>query len=197
MAILRTTDLGGGPIWAYVDHDPKATPTDARSGSMIVWTTGNRLYRKMDDGSTTNVQEIIVAVPTEVQTINTINVLPQPATNGTVGNATTTSTAYEVKARFVLDFATLAQQGTTATGRMHCRAYINANNGDVRFYNVTDDVEMVVINFTETSATTKSGNMSTLPTTGVKIVECQARRNGVTGTLNIEAASADFKTIGV
>lgn len=196
MAILRTTDLGGGPLWAYVDHDPKATATDLRAGSMIVWTTGYRIFRKMDDGSTTNVQEYGAYVPNEVVTCNTINVLPQPATNGTVLNATTTSTSYDVKARFLLDFSTLVKTGATVVGTMHVRAFINTNNGDARIYNATDSQEMAALNFTETSATTKSATMSNVPTSGVKLIEFQMKRNGVTGTLEAVGAAMDFKTVG-
>lgn len=62
MAVTGTTDLGNGLYATTVDHDPTTTATNALTGSLIiaVATTGTAVagnwYRKLDDGSTTNVQ---------------------------------------------------------------------------------------------------------------------------------------------
>jgi hypothetical protein len=53
MAVTGTTDLGDGKLHVTVDHDPESVATDAPSGSMILY--GAVWYRKLDDGSTTNV----------------------------------------------------------------------------------------------------------------------------------------------
>lgn len=39
-------------------HDPAAVATDARKGSILIEESTGKLYRKVDDGSTTNVVEI-------------------------------------------------------------------------------------------------------------------------------------------
>ncbi len=57
MAELSSVDLGEGVRCLVVDHDPTTTPTAAGRGSLIVTTTG-RHYRKLDDGSSTNVADI-------------------------------------------------------------------------------------------------------------------------------------------
>jgi hypothetical protein len=57
MAILGSTDFGNGPELLTVDHDPTAVATLAKKGSLICDANG-KLYRKMDDGSTTNVVPI-------------------------------------------------------------------------------------------------------------------------------------------
>jgi len=55
MAIIGSTDLGGGLLALTVDHDPTTVATLAPAGSMIIDSSGN-IYWKKDGGSTTNVQ---------------------------------------------------------------------------------------------------------------------------------------------
>jgi hypothetical protein len=52
--ITGSTDLGNGKFCLTVDHDPSSTVTDALAGSLIIDSSGN-VWRKLDDGSTTNV----------------------------------------------------------------------------------------------------------------------------------------------
>jgi len=59
MAITGTTDLGDGLLAITVDADPTTTPVDAVKGSLIVYTTTGVLYRKTDDGSTTNSAQVV------------------------------------------------------------------------------------------------------------------------------------------
>lgn len=58
MAELSSVDLGEGVRCLVVDHDPTITPTNLNSGGLIVRQSTGRYYRKLDNGSTTNVVEI-------------------------------------------------------------------------------------------------------------------------------------------
>lgn len=134
-------------------------------------------------------------VTNQVQILQWFQLLPQPASSGTPVNADSTSAAYEAKARFLFNFARLNIQGTTLSGNMYVRARITGGgspNGDIRVYNVTDGQQLGVINFTEGAFTTKTQALANIPTTGVKVVEIQMRRNVVGSTLACEAASCDF-----
>jgi len=55
MAILGSTDLGDGLLTLQIDHDPTSTSTDARAGSIFIDANNNQ-WRKLDDGSSTNVR---------------------------------------------------------------------------------------------------------------------------------------------
>lgn len=55
MAILSSTDLGDGVLAVIVDHDPTIVSTNVPTGSLIVVSGNSNWYRKLDDGSTTNV----------------------------------------------------------------------------------------------------------------------------------------------
>lgn len=64
MAITGTTEYGNGLIVLTVDADPRSTAVDAPSGSVIVFVgtdtatiRNGDTFRKLDDGSTTNVSE--------------------------------------------------------------------------------------------------------------------------------------------
>ena len=57
MAITGTTDLGNGQLAMTVSHDPTAVATDAPAGTLIIDTNGF-WYKKLDAGSTTNVQKV-------------------------------------------------------------------------------------------------------------------------------------------
>jgi len=54
MAETGSIDLGRGPQAITVDHDPTAVATDAVAGTLILDANGS-WWRKIDDGSTTNV----------------------------------------------------------------------------------------------------------------------------------------------
>lgn len=55
MAITGSTDLGDGRSLLTIDHDPSSVATDALGGS-IFSDASFQLWRKLDDGSTTNVE---------------------------------------------------------------------------------------------------------------------------------------------
>jgi hypothetical protein len=57
MAITGATDLGNGKLAVTIDHNPATTATNAPIGSLII-TTGGIIYRKTDNGSSTNVTNI-------------------------------------------------------------------------------------------------------------------------------------------
>lgn len=65
MAIISSVDLTAGygdNLGMYillVDHDPVVTATLAPAGSFIIRSSDKRMFRKVDDGSTTNVVPII------------------------------------------------------------------------------------------------------------------------------------------
>jgi len=59
MAITGATDLGDGLLAVTVDHDPTVTATDAPLGSLII-DSGGVWYRKLDNGSSTNVGRLSV-----------------------------------------------------------------------------------------------------------------------------------------
>jgi len=48
--------LNGNVDFVWVSADPTVTPVDAPEGSIVVY--GNNIYRKIDNGSTTNVDAI-------------------------------------------------------------------------------------------------------------------------------------------
>lgn len=54
MGIKGFTDIGGGRKAISVDHDPTSVATDVPKGSLIIDANGE-VYRKVDDGATTNV----------------------------------------------------------------------------------------------------------------------------------------------
>lgn len=120
------------------------------------------------------------------------HLLPQPASNGTPANTTESGVSYVTKARFIFNFDRLNISNTTLSGKMYARGLVGSGNGDIRLFNVTDSVELGVINFTETIATTKSIDLTGLPTTGTKVLECQLRKPAGSGAVTIESASCDF-----
>lgn len=54
MSIIGSTDIADGSLCVLVNHDPKSVATDVKKGSLIIDGNG-KMYRKMDDGPTTNV----------------------------------------------------------------------------------------------------------------------------------------------
>jgi hypothetical protein len=56
MSILNATTLPGGKLAVEVNHDPTSTATDCPKGSLVIY--GAIWYRKLDDGSTTNVRRM-------------------------------------------------------------------------------------------------------------------------------------------
>ncbi len=56
--ITGTTDLGKGRAAHTVDHDPTSVATDAPKGSLIIEESTGFLYRKTDNGLSTNVTKL-------------------------------------------------------------------------------------------------------------------------------------------
>jgi len=59
MSIKYRTELGGVRQCATVDHDPTAVATDLKNGGIIIEDATSKHFHKLDDGSTTNVAEVI------------------------------------------------------------------------------------------------------------------------------------------
>jgi len=127
-----------------------------------------------------------------VQSIVWFHLLPQPASSGSPSNATEGGTSYAAKARFLFNFARLNLSGTTLSGKLYANGRTPSTSSDIRLYNVTDGVELGVINYTETVDTTKEVVLASLPTSGTKIVEVQMRRPTGPGNFVIVSASCDF-----
>lgn len=127
-----------------------------------------------------------------VNSIVWFHLLPQPASSGTPSTASESGVSYVTKARFVFNFDRLNIADTILGGKLYARGMVPAGNGDIRLFNVTDSVEFAVINFTESSFTTKSADLSSLPASGIKVCEVQMRKVAGAGTLSIETASCDF-----
>ena len=58
MSITGSVDLGNGKFAYTIDHNPQSVATNAPMGSLFVDASGN-WWRKLDDGSTTNVRQIL------------------------------------------------------------------------------------------------------------------------------------------
>lgn len=56
MAITGSTDIGNGLLFVTVDEDPLQTAVDVPAGSFVVYGTG--IYKKLDDGLSTNVEYV-------------------------------------------------------------------------------------------------------------------------------------------
>jgi hypothetical protein len=54
MAVLGVTDIGDGRFHYTLDHDPTSVATDALTGSLAHHATTAALWKKTDDGLTTN-----------------------------------------------------------------------------------------------------------------------------------------------
>lgn len=121
------------------------------------------------------------------------HLLPQPASSGTPANAVETGAPYAVKARFLFDFTRLNIPNTVLSGKLYARGFVTFGNGDIQLFNVTDGVEMGVINYSELEATNKtSAPLTPIPTSGLKMIEVRLRKVAGAGPLTIETASADF-----
>lgn len=133
-------------------------------------------------------------ISSQVQIFQWFHLLPQPASSGTPSNATSTSSSYSSKARFLFDFGRLNLSGTSLSGKMYVNGYVSGAglSGNIRLYNVTDGIEMGLITYTETAATIKTVALTSIPTSGIKIVEIQMRRITPGTTITVVSASADF-----
>lgn len=58
MAVTGRIDLAPGVEFISIDHDPTTVATDAAKHSIILQDTG-ALFQKLDDGSTTNVVQMM------------------------------------------------------------------------------------------------------------------------------------------
>lgn len=131
MAIISSVDLAAGHgdnLGMYillVDHDPVITATLAPAGSFIIRSSDKRMFRKVDDGSTTNVVPIIdldynrfdMASPGTV-TIVTANTYQTPT-----GYSWTTPT---LKGKYRLFWGVTLDRANSGSGKA------------ARIYNVTD-----------------------------------------------------------
>ena len=124
----------------------------------------------------------------------TYAIFPLPKESGTVANATTSSDDYETKARFLLIRDKFTRTGCVFVGKLYVRGMVSAagKNGDVRVHNVTNDVQLGVINFTETAFTLKSVDLSGLPASGNKEIEVQFRKNTTGTTLTVDLLTVEF-----
>jgi hypothetical protein len=129
--------------------------------------------------------------PAVIQNLVWFHLLPQPASSGGPASASETGGTYAAKARFLFNFSRLNIPNTVLSGKLYVRGMVSAGNGDIRLFNVTDAVELGVINYTEVSMTTKEVNLASLPVTGTKVVEVQMRKPAA-GTITVESASCDF-----
>lgn len=120
-----------------------------------------------------------------------VHFVPYSGTTNAPAEAYTNSSNYEVRQRLLVDFDDLG--AGTRSGHILARAYVTGStpSADVRIYNATDYVELGVVNFTEGSATTKSAALSSVPASGVKLLELQIRRTNGTW-LYVVCADADF-----
>jgi hypothetical protein len=127
-----------------------------------------------------------------VQTVVWFHLLPQPASSGSPSDASEGGASFASKARFLFNFDRLNLSGTTLSGKLYARGRTPSGNSDIRLYNVTDAVELGIINYTETVDTSKSTNLSSLPTSGLKLVEVQMRRTSGASNFIIVSSSCDF-----
>ena len=130
----------------------------------------------------------------DIQNLDAINFIPQPASSGAVTETTEGSSSYSAKARCLYNFSKLVRSGATVSGTMYVRASVPSGSGYVRVYNVTDGQEMAAINFTETSATTKSAALTNIPPSGVKLMEIQMRKSG-SGVITCVACTVDLAMV--
>lgn len=119
----------------------------------------------------------------ENQFVVHINLIPASATGAGPSAASETGAAYVVKQRTYVDFDLFDLSDTTIKGKLDCRGFVPnlSSNGDIRVFNATDGVELGAINFTETTPTQKSVALSSIPTSGLKLIELQMRKNAGTG----------------
>ena len=100
-----------------------------------------------------------------------------------------------VKARTFVNFSDFNLSGIVIKGSCVLSGYMPAGNGDgdARIFNATDGASLGSVNFTETSPTTKTITLSSIPTSGIKQVEFQMRRNTGTGTgFTVDTAAVAF-----
>jgi hypothetical protein len=84
--ITGSTDLGNGKLCLTIDHDPTVYATDAPAGSLFIDADGI-IWRKKDDGSTTNVERFYTA--------STFSIGISTAIDDTL--STTTQRSYQTK----------------------------------------------------------------------------------------------------
>lgn len=131
MAILSSIDFVAGSgdnlgmVIVLVDHDPVTVATDVPSGSWIIRQSDKRIFRKVDDGQTTNVVPIIDMDYSRTDVVNRTTTTVATANQwvDAVGYSWTTPTLkgiYDVEWGIVID-----------------RNNSGGSKG-VRLYNVTD-----------------------------------------------------------
>ena len=124
-----------------------------------------------------------------------LNLIPTSATGSGPSSAVESGAAYVVKARSLLNFSNFNLTGIAIKGQSNIIGYMPAGNGDgdVRIFNATDGVSLGSVNYTEVSPTLKTLTLSSIPTSGIKQLELQMRRNTGTGTgFTVDTASLVF-----
>lgn len=131
MAIISSVDLAAGHgdnLGMYiilVDHDPVVTATLAPAGSFLIRSSDKRMFRKVDDGSTTNVVPIIDLDYNRFD-------LPTPGTITIV-----TANVYQTPTGYSWTTPTLKGQYRLRWGVTLDRAN-SGGSKSARLYNVTD-----------------------------------------------------------
>lgn len=131
----------------------------------------------------------------ETQVLEARNLLPQTGVTTPPTSATVTASSFEVRARTSINFDRLNKEGCTTKGKLYVQAYADASaTGEVRIYNQTDGVQLALISFSETSATVKSADLASIPSSGIKVLTLEIRRPTGSGSLKfiIDTASIDF-----
>lgn len=136
---------------------------------------------------------ILATAPGDAVLYETQKSFPTPKESGTVAAATTSSGTYEVKDRYLLRRDKFIRVDCTFAGILFVRGKVPATrNGDVRLFNETDSVELGTIHFTETTYTLKSVVLTSLPSSGDKIITFDMRMN-TAGSLDVDLAVAEFR----
>lgn len=131
MAIISSVDFVAGygdnlgMVIVLVDHDPVVTPTNVPAGSWIVRQSDKRIFRKVDDGSTTNLVPIVDLDYNRFD-LTARNTTTVPAANtwvDAVGYSWTTPT---LKGIYEVEWGTVLDRNNSGGSKA------------VRLYNVTD-----------------------------------------------------------
>ena len=100
-------------------------------------------------------------------------------------------TSFVVKWRSLINFARFNLPETSLQGTLYVRGFVDSGTGEIRLRNVTDATTFTTISYTELVNTTKQQGLSSLPSTGVKIVELQMR-NTAGGKFTVDTADFDM-----
>ena len=126
-----------------------------------------------------------------------LHLLPQPATgSSTPGTAKGNNASFGVRAIAIFDFDLLQKVGVVAAGKLIFSAQMSAagNVGEVRLFNRTDATVLALktVPAGTTSFTLFEEPLTSIPASGIKILELQMRRVSGGGNVEVEAAMAEF-----